>query len=239
MKLFLNVLLSLIAISQSFASTNIKSQDIPKTSTVILNESENSRQNKKTSLALRSGSIAGGISGSGVDISFFSDTNTQFGIEYMTGTHDLKPDIASIYSETIDKANLNAQLIGIYGKYFTGNSFAINGGISFRKIEADYIITNKSLSDYYVNSEVSGSATIGNIGIGNYWSWDNGFVLGCEWINYQIPLANKKYSSNTITGPGFDKSKSDELEKISMDLAKLFSSASTLQVLNIYLGYSF
>lgn len=208
-------------------------------SVIAVDSNEMGRMNKTLSLALKAGSVTGGISGSGIDVGYYLSPDFIIGGEYLKGETDLKDSFSERIFSTIDKSKVNAQVYGLYGRYFAGSTFAINSGIYYRNIESEIDVSSRYDKSYFISTKSQGSATVAKLGIGNYWSWSSGISLGCEWIGVQAPIANRNHKTTFLAGNGVTKSEKQSSFKLIDDLSQTFSSLTTWNVLTVHLGMSF
>ncbi len=208
-------------------------------STTSISNFELNRTNKNVNLALKAGLITGGISGSGIDAAYYLNPNLLVGFEYLQGDEDLRDKAASSIYSNVDKAKISSKFYGVYGKYFTGSTFALTGGLYQRSIDAKIKISSSLDKNYYLSTSSTGSATVAKFGLGNYWSWNFGLTLGCEWVGVQMPVGNKKDRSSLDYGSSVSKSTAQEDLELVDDLSKTFSSSTTYSLLNLHLGYNF
>lgn len=193
------------------------------------------RQSHSVNVNLKTGFIVGAVSGSGIDVSLNRDSTVQWGLAYSTGSFDLRSLLTSTSGVDTDKVLLSAQLLEVYGKYFPENTFAITGGLGYRVIKSDIDIHSQTDAGF-VRTTSTGNAVVAKIGIGNYWSWDSGFNLGCEWVGYLLPLQSSYSSSTSST---ITSTRLADLRDDAQDLGKTFAKTGTMQLLNLTLGWSF
>ncbi len=131
----------------------------------------------------------------------------------------------------------NVQVFSIEMRYFPGlGSFNITGLLSQWKLKGSYGFANKfAEASVPFNSEVS---QLG-VAIGNEWSWDGGFMMGCDWLEIKGTLLAT--TETQLSGP--------EAEAISILTASkggpakqanhVAQSLSALGLLNFYIGWRF
>lgn len=193
-----------------------------------------SRSLKWGGLAVKGGMIASGIPGSGVEAYMNLSPKFQVGLGFSSGTLDLSSLVSTVALVSIDKVNLNAQIIDVYSKYFVGNSFALTGGLAYRNMNSEI---NVSSSGSSISTTSSGSAITAKVGIGNYWTYDFGLTIGCEWVGYLAPLSSSYSSTSTQTGTV--SSNLTNVRNDAEDLGKTLAKTGSVQLLNLTLGYSF
>ena len=221
--------------SQNESSQNESSQNESSQNESEMGSSEVARSTKWGGVAFKSGFGVDIVPVSGIDIYMNMNSRLQLGFGYSSGKLDLS---SAILSDTTSKntSDISAQLIDLYAKYFVGNSFALTGGLTHRTIKS-HIFVSSLTGASSIDLNVSGAALTGKIGIGNYWSWDGGFTLGCEWVGYQSPLTSS-FSSKTVS-VGIPSDSMDNVADDGESLGRTFSKTGTLQLLNLAIGYSF
>jgi hypothetical protein len=116
-------------------------------------------------------------------------------------------------------------------KYFIGDSFYADGGLTYETFDVKYSVYKFGTS---VDRE-SLKANVSNVGInthiGNQWQWP-GFTLGCDWIGYFLSLSTKSKFSKA---DNLDESN----EKKQQDSIKTAMGGSSLHLMRFYLGWSF
>lgn len=200
-----------------------------------MGSSEIARSTKWGGVSYKSGLGIGIIPVNGIDIYMNMNSRLQVGIGYSSGTLDLSSLILSDTTSK-NKTDISVQLIDLYAKYFVGNSFAVTGGLTHRTIKSHIFVSSLTGSSS-IDMNVSGSGVTGKIGIGNYWSWDGGFTLGCEWVGYLSPLTSS-FSSKTVS-VGIPSDSMDNVADDGKSLGRTFSKSGSYQLLNLAIGYSF
>lgn len=140
----------------------------------------------------------------------------------------------------IDKASKN--LLEIKTKYFIGNSFYVDGGLSYEAWDFKYDDLYYNASSSTVNT-VTNSGTLTNAGvhfhIGNQWSWSN-FTLGCDWAGFFASLST---SSKWKDLPPADEQEVDapylQFQKDRKEYYTNRYGGSSLHITRLYLGWQF
>ncbi len=180
------------------------------------------------------GNIAGGISGAGVEGMYRKNSKLEFGFEFHTGSLSLIDKIDTTSSVKLEAADLNAKYFGGIARYFVGETFAVNGGLGYRQIDSLIRVSSSSSS---IQTTSNGNAFYARVGIGNYWTWNSGFSLGCEWIGAQVPLSSS-YSSESQSS-GVSSSSMENVRETGEDLGKTLAKSTIFQALNLKIGYTF
>ena len=139
----------------------------------------------------------------------------QVGLRALNGSRDLKNDVdKNKYVLTnLDKADLSMLQVVAHARLFLGNSFNVALGTGMRWVRYSIKVSAKQTSDTVSHSARVNSFVLGG-SLGNQWVFDNGMVLGCDWISFYQPLASSVSTTTTATG-----STSGELKKLSDDLS--------------------
>jgi hypothetical protein len=190
---------------------------------------DNNEEAKRINVAGKAGFMIGSILGTGIGGYYKMTPHLQIGMSYASGVRDLNTDLEN----PVDRAILKGQIIEVGGRYFTGDSFAIVGGIGQRNVDFDLRVSSKS---NFIATKAKGSAIVTHLGIGNFWTMPTGFTIGCEWIGMNIPVTSSFDSTVTENIGG---SKLEGVRKTNEDLAKLMATTRSLQLLNFELGYNF
>lgn len=75
--------------------------------------------------------------------------------------------------------------VGLYLKYFMGNSFFVRGGASHSVVHHSRTY-NATSNESFINGEV----TYISVGIGNDWQWEN-FTFGFDWYKSHYPIGSQ------------------------------------------------
>lgn len=120
-------------------------------------------------------------------------------------------------------------------KFFFGNSFYLNGGLGIRTTTAtstQFKVFSGSVSGD-VESTMSSTQLILEFGLGNRWQMGSGFIIGCDWVGYTMPITelsnSEKISSNA---------RQEDKEDIRDDFKTSTSSGNT-NLVRFYLGWAF
>lgn len=116
--------------------------------------------------------------------------------------------------------------LGVHWKHFVGNSFYLNSGIDFRKVDYNYKNTSTSTDSHF-----DSTSTAISFAIGNQWQWQS-FTLGCDWVGLSVPITHNVSNANITTSSSYEESSfNDDKDD--------FSKKTTGQLLRFYLGASF
>jgi len=65
-----------------------------------------------------------------------------------------------------------------------------------------------------VDGSIKGQAIFIGGSIGNHWTYDNGFTIGCDWFGFMVPVAKRVTVSGRVYNSPHDddKSKADNIE---------------------------
>ncbi|MBP9706057.1 MAG: hypothetical protein KBD78_00330 [Oligoflexales bacterium] len=203
--------------------------------------STSARLNKKASVEGRLGFIVAPISGTGVGAFFHVNQNLHVGISHVSGTYDFSDDVDAPEdtTSTMEQADLKASLTQVFARYFVGNSFYLSGGLGQRKVQADLDVRS-TVFDHRINGSIKADSTVLNVSIGNAWSWDNGFFIGCEWVGLTVPLSNSNSGELTLSGTGVEEdAEFKKLKNDTEDVAELFGESTMASLLILHLGWAF
>ena len=194
------------------------------------------RQGQTATLAIRMGSLIGGYSGAGGEALYHLKPNLLVGAFFASGTTDLKEDIPGDDLIEIVKAETSYSLYYLQGRYYLGNSFFLNGGLGMRTFKSEFRLEDK-LGTGVLESSTSAQSVIVQFGLGNIWRFQNGIVLGAEWLGYTQPLSSSFSSSTEAEGAATPtlEGTSEDAE----DLAKFTAETGAFMGLVLSLGYSF
>lgn len=147
----------------------------------------------------------------------------QVGFDYLTGSKDIVGEFQKTGSVEVTKATLSGMAAFAYGRYFFGNSFNAMAGLGIRNATGTLRVEDTSTKEFF-ESKLSISSFVMPIAIGNHWSFDNGFSIGCDWVAAFVPLSGsaKTTSSTNISDPDIDKFY-DDFQKTGDSLAKTTS----------------
>jgi hypothetical protein len=122
-----------------------------------------------------------------------------------------------------DSISTSVTNMGLYGRYYLGNSFNIYASLLQRSANAGYSILGTTI-DATLSSMALTAA------IGNKWQWDFGLTLGIDWLAYSMPLSLSESSAIALTT-----AQAEDLAQTNTDYNALY----TLALFSISLGFSF
>jgi hypothetical protein len=148
----------------------------------------------------------------------------------------INPDVAAEISygsskTTIGDFESKKSIIEGKAKYFFGDTFYTDGGITYENFDVKYSVykSGQTIERENLNGSVSNVGL--NAHIGNQWQWP-GFTLGCDWIGYFASLSSSsKFSSSANLDSG-DQKKQENGIKTAM-------GGSSLHLARLYMGWSF
>jgi hypothetical protein len=127
----------------------------------------------------------------GASASYSLNPNFKVGLTYLQGKKSV--DISD--STVTAKGDLTGMAVNIQARYFLSNSFNLSSGLGYRAANIKYNVADT------VGNHVEGELKISSITIpffiGNSWTWESGFTLGCDWIGVFIPLSGSSKGSTT------------------------------------------
>ncbi len=146
------------------------------------------------------------------------------------------PDIAGEVSygsstATIGSFESKKSIIEGKAKYFFGDTFYTDGGITYENFDVKYSVLKSGQSIDRENL----SGNISNLGlnahIGNQWQWP-GFTIGCDWIGYFLSVSS---SSKFSSAENLDASHQVNQE----NSIKTAMGGSSLHLARLYMGWAF
>lgn len=193
----------------------------PRNEGVLEYSSEHNRMGKDYQISWQPvGFTVSPIPSSGINAAVFLDRNSLLQLEFSQGS----------YPRLLEYGEVTATVIGARYKRFFGNSFYINTGANYRKIELESRGGLFYTSDEASQKGLAESITAG-IAIGNQWQFDN-FTLGCDWIGLDAAVAKLK---SDYKSTGFSSATAEEEKKDWDEISRV----ATAQLLRFYIGASF
>lgn len=196
--------------------------------------SEALRQNQNYMLTVQLGGMGPSyVSSTGIEFAFYHNPNILWGLEVTGGKNSVSGNSNGLYGDTNLNAAINTQAksLGVFGKFFLGNTFYIRGGLDFRSATYSFVY-NDTANSTQTSYGFNGNSSVATVLIGNQWQWEN-FTLGCDWVGLGLPLtsslSNEYYTSNDPTQNYSDFSNREQI----------FVKGGTLNLLRFYLGASF
>jgi hypothetical protein len=156
---------------------------------------------------------------SGVRAGYFVNTDAAAEVSYGSST------------TTIGDFESKKSIIEAKAKYFFGDTFYTDGGLTYENFDVKYTVNRSGQS--FERERLNGN--ISNVGlnahIGNQWQWP-GFTLGCDWIGYFASLSSKSKFSSVGNLDAADQTKQENGIKTAM-------GGSSLHLGRLYLGWAF
>ncbi len=160
--------------------------------------SEDNRKEKSFAMAGRLGAMGPSSAGFGIEAYKLIDGNMQIGGTLMSGSGSSASDIQakSKNFSFVSKADITSTLVAAQARWFFSNSFegGALAGIATNKI--DYEI---GYSSQPVAGTVKSTSVVAGGFIGNHWTFDSGFTIGCDWVGFMVPLASSFSESSTTS----------------------------------------
>lgn len=119
--------------------------------------------------------------------------NTGFAV--LMGTSTLSKSETDNGVETTANAKIVGSAYYAYGRYFLGNSFNATGGLGLRSATITYDAQVGSGSAIALKGKVEIQSIVLPVYIGNRWTFDSGFTIGCDWIGAMIAITGSAKSS--------------------------------------------
>lgn len=198
--------------------------------------SADNRGRKHLFIGPRAGFIAGSYLGYGAEAGYNANKHIQLSGNFEYTTRDLgsgdKSDDGFI---TTTQFNVTIMQFSGNFRYFVLNSFYLGFGAGIRSINYTIALQDTANNQANISGQAISYVVIPHVG--NIWTFDNGFYIGCEWLGYSVPLGSSTSSSVSTTGDftqalqGF--------AQLNEDLANGLGKASTFRLGVIHLGISF
>lgn len=148
----------------------------------------------------------------------------------------VNPDVATEVSYGSSTTKIGSfeskkSIIEAKGKYFFGDTFYTDGGLTYETFDVKYsVYKNGNIFDAEsLKGNVSNTGV--NLHIGNQWQWP-GFTLGCDWVGYFLSLSSKSKFGNAEGLDAADQKKQEDSIKTAM-------GGSSLHLARFYLGWAF
>jgi hypothetical protein len=157
------------------------------------------------------GLSASAIAGPPLRIGYLLSDGLEVGLEYGSNTY------------TFDSNSATTTNMGLYGRYFLGNSFNVYAALQQRAFKGNFALAGAS-----PNATLSSMAF--TAALGNKWQMDWGLTVGVDWLGYSIPFSTSQSFSGTLTT-----AQEDELASLNTDYNALY----TISFASLTIGYSF
>lgn len=226
--LFVVVTCALSSLSSKMAYSQDNVIVIPRTETIFEDSSAFNRMNKGYVATAQLYGSASGYPATGLGFGKYLDRNSVVLLEVQSGGDNTRfawggsRDWSSTYDTKIN-------IVGLYLKNFSGNSFYYKFGIEAKRVSYGYNYNDSTILPSF-ERKFEGSAISGAIHIGNQWQWKS-FTLGCDWVGIALPVSSS-ISSEVTDGSSYEQRRVKEEEE---RLVK----GSAAQALRFYLGASF
>ncbi|MEI6399610.1 MAG: hypothetical protein WCO71_12650, partial [Pseudomonadota bacterium] len=154
--------------------------------------SQDARQTRNYGVSGRLGGVARGLLGIGVEGYKMLDGNLQIGGTVMAGGGDVSGDVSNPagHSSTSDTVKMWETIVAGQARWFFGNSFALGASVGYQDSTVEYGV-GPSRPTSNVDGSINGRAVFIGGSIGNHWTYDNGFTIGCDWLGFMVPIAKK------------------------------------------------
>lgn len=158
----------------------------------------------------------------------------QLGLTFLTGSEKLK-GVSDAGTAVLTEATISG--LALYGeaRYFIGNSFSVSSGLGYRTANITYRIEDRSFG-FYIDGKLNISSIVIPLFIGNHWTWDNGFTIGCDWAGVMIPIAGSS-SASTEGNLGDDSVK--QVNDAVVDVGDKLSKHISITLALFKIGYMF
>ncbi len=171
----------------------------------------------------------------GIEVVYNASSNWQFGLTSLSGREDISESAPKEKDVSVTIAKLSGNAAFTYFRWFNGNSFGFLGGLGYRKATIDYQVESNTTKDF-IEGQADISSVIGVLGIGNRWSWENGFTIGCDWAVAMVPISG---SAKTTTRGTLSNAQITDINDTFSELSKKLSNSTSLTLLLTSIGYVF
>jgi hypothetical protein len=192
--------------------------------------SEATRTSKVGGIAIKGGALVLQTLGTGVEGYFNINPRFQVGLDYyrVRGSKAKFGWYWDPFRPTVDE-----HLFELYAKYFVGNSFALTGGLTYSRSDESFTTSDNKTEIANFNSEVYAL----KVGLGNYWAFDFGLTLGCEWVG---AISESLFSSSSYSYATASTAETTATYRELVENRKRkYKNEAHLQLLNVTVGYTF
>ncbi len=194
------------------------------------------REYRPFSIGTELGFLPGVIFGLGLQAQYTLSSMFQLQSSFAAGKGDARFSSAAQDFVKDEETKAEVKKLSMRVKFYPWRSLYLVSGLS--EMWWDYTADVKSENRLTtLHSEVEGTSTTIDFGIGNTWILDNGMYIGGEWINFSVPLASslsKNSNAAAATDGDLDKYKRD-FYKFSADKIENTSGGALL----FHIGYCF
>lgn len=134
------------------------------------------------------------------------------------------------------EAKITGSAYYAYGRYFLGNSFNVTGGLGLRSATINYNAQAGNGAVVALNGKVEIQSIVLPLYIGNRWSFDSGFTIGCDWIGAMIAVTGSAKSS--LEG-NIDNQTIKNFNQDFLDLGNSLAHKSSLTLFLTSIGWAF
>lgn len=188
--------------------------------------------------------------GAGVGLNGIYNVNSR--VQLGVGVASTSWDGTEVFEETqkskhVDQFNTDrveakevryrATAVSAEGRVFLGNSFNISAMAGSRTVRGEFVVADSSSPTGEHESSYNATGMVGNIVIGNHWTFDNGVVLGVDWLGVASGMSTK---SKTETED--NETESSGVASVREDLKKFSDNrlaGVSLHLLGLRLGWTF
>ena len=139
--------------------------------TVLGATSAENRSNKNFAVEAATGHLYGKLS-AGAHLVYFLRSKTTLDLNYTAS----KADYAAKYGNEI-------RFLGLGIRHFLGNSFNIRGGLGYLEARRNVSYWKRGSRDIGLVN-VENDELIGELTLGNQWSFGSGMTIGFDWLGY-------------------------------------------------------
>lgn len=198
--------------------------------------SASSRKKDPLSINIVGSAKSNGIPKYGVGLGYSLNSGLEMSILLMGGKQDFKNDLTPPTDTAIKSANGLAGHASINARLYLGNSLSVLAGGGYQQIRISSDIANSANSRTSNISLIQQNAVV-NFGVGNQWSFKNGFNFGVDWGMLTVPLSKQVTSS--IVSDGLTDAENAGIDSSTGELMTTLGKSRIISLGVVSLGFRF
>jgi hypothetical protein len=161
----------------------------------------------------------------------------QFGGSGLFGSQDLSSKVSATDGTKIPTLTLSGSAIDFFARWHPmQGTFSTKFGLGYRRATANYRIDSSAT---FVEGTLDITSVVVPIFLGNHWSFDNGFQIGCDWIGAYVPLTGAARSTLSSNEPTTTSGSLASSNQSIVTLGESLATKTSLTLAVINLGYQF
>jgi len=198
--------------------------------------SASSRKKDPISINIVGAAKSNGIAKYGVGLGYSLNSGLEMSLLVLGGKHDFKNNITLPTDTAIKSADGLAGQTTINARIYLGNSFSILAGGGYQQIRISSDIAN-SANTRSSNISLIQQNVVVNFGIGNQWSFRNGFNFGVDWGMMTVPI--RKQVTSLIVSDGLSDAENAGIDSSTGELTTKLGKSRILSIGTVALGFRF